>query len=812
MEIRFGKPLTRRNALLLGAAASLAITANTPHSSLAAPLAGVGLEPADTFDALRNRWVNHLTGGAGIGLASEAAMARIERLSEKAAASYGSADRSPAPGDDIWPDLPMRGPEPAAITTTYRRVLAVATAWATPGTAQYRERDVERTLVDWYRHMTGSWYNTATPPAGNWWFWEIGVPRVLGDLTLLMYGSLSDDDVSRALRALRHFTPDPNWIEAGNRAATAANRADKCLACLLRGIAARSGGEIALARDALSDRRGGGANSLFAYVTSGDGFYADGSYIHHELLPQAGTYGKAALAAVAPSIMLLDRTPWELPLTAVRPLLDSVERSFAPFLWNGRMMETVRGRAVARQHENDQRDGWDTIEAVMLLAGYVDPSYRETYLGLAKGWLERSSGDYLAAATTVSDLKRAEALLGDPDVRPAPEPLGHVRTAHQERMAHRGHGWAYTVATSSSRIGRYGWGNGENRYGWHQGDGAAYLYLANDPDQFADDYWPTVDPYRLPGTTASIARREPGPDTGTPIPEADNAWGGGVSLAGRWGTAGMNLTNELGDVRGKKSWFLLEDRVVAVGSGIIVTGPGAETTIENRAFRPGTAPRFTVDGKPLAPGERRGLDAPSWAHVDGVAGYVFLGTYAARATLGDRSGSWRDINSGPDTKGSTDRRTRTYATLSLVHPSGTGGDRYAYVILPGATPERTRAHAIDSPVDVVRGDPSAHVVRVRRGSRWYQFAHLWEGVDDGVVRADGPCAVLVTATDEDARIAVSDPTRSVSRVVIRLETPRRYTRVAWSSSRLRIRTGDTITIDADLASSRGASFEARLSR
>ncbi|WP_050753180.1 polysaccharide lyase family 8 super-sandwich domain-containing protein [Pseudobacteroides cellulosolvens] len=41
---------------------------------------------------------------------------------------------------------------------------------------------------------------------------------------------------------------------------------------------------------------------------------------------------------------------------------------------------------------------------------------------------------------------------------------------------------------------------GNNRKGWHQGDG--WMKLANaDKTQFTDNYWPTVDSYRLPGTT-----------------------------------------------------------------------------------------------------------------------------------------------------------------------------------------------------------------------------------------------------------------------------------------------------------------------
>lgn len=799
-------PLSRRHALVLGGAASLAVATCVPGTAAASG----GLQPVDRFDDLRARWLDHIVGTVGLGVPSSAVAERTERLSGYAAWAYANADRYPDPGDRIWPDLSLAGPDAANLTTTYRRVLRVATAWATPGTDQYQDDGVRSTLLRWYRYLNSSWYRAGAEPVGNWWFWEIGIPRVLADLTLVLRDRLRQRDVDRALAAIRFFTPDPNRIEVSGRPSTGANRADKVLSCLLRGVAGESAQDMTLARGALLDTPGEGTHSLLSYTTTGDGFYADGSYLHHVSLPYAGTYGKAALAAVAPAVMLLDGTRWSLSSTLLRPILDSPARTFAPFIWNGRMMETVRGRAVAREHERDFRDAWGTAEAVMLLSEYVGEPYRTRYRALAKGWLERCTEDYRASG--VSDLRRAEALLSDDGVRATPERPGHVQYGIQERMVHRGTGWAFTVATSSRRIGRFGWGNGENRYGWHQGDGASYLYLDTDQGQFADDYWPTVDPYRLPGTTASLAERAPGPDSGTPVPPATNRWGGGVALSGRWGTAGMDLVNELGDVRGKKSWFLLDDSVVAVGSGIVVTGPGAETTVENRSFPAGTAPRLVVDGRSIGVGESTGLDAPRWAHLEGVAGYVFLGTYAARASVAERTGSWYDINRGGDTAGSRTPVTRTYATLSLTHPRGTGGDRYRYLILPHATSEETRLHAVSSRTQVVRDDPRAHVVRARRDGRWYLYAHLFEAVDDGLVRADGPCAVVVAATDDVARIAVSDPTKSDGRLSIEIRLEDVYPTVQRSHSRLTVGPGAAVAIDADLRGARGRSYEAVLTR
>lgn len=344
-------------------------------------------------------------------------------------------------------------------------------------------------------------------------------------------------------------------------------------------------------------------------------------------------------------------------------ILEAPERSFAPFIWNGRMMETVRGRAVSRERGRDHNDAFGTINSLMLLAAGLGEPYRSTYRSMAKAWLERCTVSR-TATSGISAAGRALALLADSSVSATPEPVGHTSYGVQERMVHRGEGWAYTVATSSSRIGRYEWGNNENNLGWHQGDGAAYLYLDNDQGQYSDDYWPTVDPYRLPGTTASLTPRTSGAGgAGTGIPRAANWWGGGVSLAGRFGTSGMDLTSSHGEVRAKKSWFLLDDMVIALGSGIEATAD-SETTVENRSFPVDADVRLQADGQSI--GAATELDNPTWAHLEAVAGYVFLETSACALV-------W-PIAAGVGT-------TSTPATAPAAPPT----------FAPGATPPSARS-------------------------------------------------------------------------------------------------------------------------
>src|ERR1035438_2634433 len=92
-----------------------------------------------------------------------------------------------------------------------------------------------------------------------------------------------------------------------------------------------------------------------------------------------------------------------------------------------------------------------------------------------------------------------EQLMADPTTPPAGELLGHWSFASMDQAVHLRPGWGFALSMSSSRVYNYESINNENLHGWFQGDGMTYLYNG-DLSQFSDDFWPTVDPYRLPGT------------------------------------------------------------------------------------------------------------------------------------------------------------------------------------------------------------------------------------------------------------------------------------------------------------------------
>jgi hyaluronate lyase len=199
---------------------------------------------------------------------------------------------------------------------------------------------------------------------------------------------------------------------------------------------------------------------------------------------------------------------------------------------------------------------------------------------------------------------------------------------------------------SSSRIGNFESISTENLRGWYTADGMTYLYNS-DLLQYNDGFWPTVNSYRLPGTTVDTPVRAEGSGAGYLSP---NNWVGGAAL-GDWGAAGMQLDAWNSSLVAKKSWFMFDDEIVCLGAGITSTDNRTiETIVENRMLQGAGTNPLTVNGvaQPATLGWSAVLAGTSWAHLAGnVAGadigYYFPQAVTVRALREARSASWDDI-------------------------------------------------------------------------------------------------------------------------------------------------------------------------
>lgn len=765
---------TRRHLLRTAGTGGLvgALSLLAPGLAAAAP----DLE-GDQFEELTSRWVDQLTGRHLL----TPDRARFDDLIEDidSDADEFLDQLNPAGSATVFADLDYD--EDPNLTTTIRQLAHLATAWATPGSRHHGDATLRDLVVVGLRDFRAQIYNPSQPEYGNWWTWEIGVTRALADAMAILREHLTDEDITAFGESIDFYVPDP-WEqfpeERGRITSEGANRVDLCQAVIVRSIVGRDREKLAHAIAGLS--------AVWQIVDEGNGFYEDGSFIQHSTIGYTGTYGLVLLSGLSRLFALLAGTAHDIDDPSRTNLTDAVEHSFAPLVHEGRMMDAVRGRAISRERERSLDNGNDAIEAILRLSEAVDDETAQRWQGLCRGWIEDNAGATILQEGPITRLALVSALM-DSDVSAHRLPPGPSAFPQMDRVVHRGTGgWAACVAMCSDRITWYECGNGENEHGSLTSQGMVYLYLPQDDDHFDDEFWATCDLQGLPGITV---------DT-TPLPpQVEGEWGDAVPEEAEWAgstvlgkvtLAGQHLIAP-GDtgLTARKTWLLLEDRIVALGSDIS-TGTRAETktVIEHRNL--GTQPRrLLLGGEEIGPDPTE-VDGPTWAHLEGTGGYVALEGTDLRAVQAEREGSWSRNNA----TGGDEVLRRHYATLEALH-SGEGSS-YAYVILPGAEEEDARRAMAAPGAEVLRNDEVAQAVRAGR----VLAANFWAAGRVQNLTAQGPACVLMRKAGRTRELSVSDPTHRQDSVTLSLSgTPHLRASDAERVSVSQVRGGLDITVD-----------------
>ncbi|MEU6890435.1 polysaccharide lyase 8 family protein [Streptomyces sp. NPDC046557] len=787
---------------------------------LGVPPAGAGAGPAtdtnantaraadtytdtDTYETMRSVW-RGLYLGSGFPATSEPFRSRLTELGDQA--DGWRTTMAPAPRA-LWPDLGF-ATDPEKMMQSYYRLRTMAEAYVRPGTGHTGEAALRTALLTGLDHLHAEVYHAGQTPYGNWYCWQIGAPQALLDLCVLLEADLSPARLADSCAAVDHFVPD-SAVGSYSGTSTGSNRVDLCRVLALRGVVGADAAKIALARDALAP--------VFPYVSSGDGLYRDGSFVQHTWVPYTGTYGAVLLGGLGMLFALLRQTPWEVTDPGTGIVFDAVERAWAPFLFNGLVMDAVSGRAVSRGvsamdarqiQQDDHGRGHAVLAAILLLAEGADGTELTRWRGLVKGWMAR---DYYSPPMAdqglgLSALARLAQVQADTTVVALPEPVGHRLFASMDRATHRRPGWVASLSMASRRIAHYETGNGENLRGWHTGSGMlAWWGSTYGNGQYADAFWPTVDPYRLPGITVSrrVLADGAGGDWGSSRPDA--VWVGG-STDGEFASIGQHLRGLGSTLTARKSWFFLADTIVCLGAGIGATdGVPVESVIDNRNLGAAGTHALTVGGtvQPAVSGWSATFPSPGWAHLAGFGGYVMSGSGAFKALREARTGRWSDINRGS----ATTALTRRYLTLWYDHGTDPVSAGYVHQMLPGATAAQTAARAAAAGwLEVLANAESAQGVRV--GSLGFTGVNFWRAATVGALEAGGACSVTVRERpDGTAVLSVADPARALTALTVVWNRPVSAL-VSRSPSVLSAETGTRLRLTfADLTGAAGAGQE-----
>jgi hyaluronate lyase len=698
-----------------------------------------------------------------------------------------------------------------------------------PGSALHGDVAVRRRVIDGLAWMHENYYGDQSKGYyGNWHNWEIGVSTDVSRTLVLLAEELAahrPDLTATYVASMDAYLRNGRGgdVDLNSRFHTGANLADITANRILQGAVLGDGARVGKAvADQLTVFATIDPYDLRHGVT--DGYYADGSFIQHSSVAYTGSYGKALLTRVVQTVKILDGTSFAQGGELVGVVQGWVANGFAPLIFEGYLMEAVKGRAVSRPNTG-YADVAQVVEATVDLSGYASGTDATALRGYVK-YLRQSSRAVVNPTTFVSPVSivRYADILADASVaaRDLSAAERSVAFNAMDRHVHRRPGYAFALARSSSRISKYEYMNGENLMPWFQGDGAYYLYLSgqDQTQAFGVDHYTTVSPYRLAGVTAPVESRRTIPQLyGTmwyenlPLgftsssesqnryvyfPRGTNAFSGGAVL-GAYGVAGLVQSDDFayaakqaGDLpddfvvyrnaRATKSWFMFDDEIVVLAAGVgDAAGRAVTTTIDSRIA--------AVADDVVLSGARRDGSAWSGAGTGRLAwlryanatqgtsvGYVFLDHQRATVTLDVVTASQRAVRlSNPDVQVS-----KRVFSVGYEQPAGAAPTAVAYAILPNAPAGGLRSRAA---VLVNSGGVQA----VKHSGLGLLGANVFaSGVHHaGPLAIDGPASVIVRTTDRGVTsVAVSDPT--MGRDTVALTVRGRRMRVVSADQGVRV--------------------------
>ncbi|KAF3919115.1 Chondroitinase-AC [Orbilia brochopaga] len=752
----------------------------------------------EVFAILRRKWVAQVVGDFDSGAIDQSdpnVQAKVKTMSEGGEAIL--CDFEPGP-DRVFTSIgPLRADD-TKFHRTYGKLLQLAIAWGTPGTPQYQNDEVLQKMVQGLDHIHNIFFNSsnkdikdALASRTNWWAIQIGAPKTLADICVIIHDHLSADQRRRwgeTIVGIVGNTAIPS-LKGGNRSWMART-------LIITGIFMDDANVLNRGIATISAQGGGpeiARNSLFRYVEPGDGegLYKDGSLISHDVYPYAGGYGLVMLDSLACMLALLNAadSPDEFRIRDpnANVIYEMVERNFLPVVWQGIVFEHVRGREVSRRDGPGWKNGHRLIHAAALLSKGCGGQICTDLESFVRLW-HNSSPIPTLDNSMLPQIPILNSILRSRSGPMAAPPRGGFATPIQEHFAYHSPDsrWCFTLSLCSKRIGRAETIGVENIKSWYQGDGMTYLFTHTHKTHYADDYWSTMDPLHVPGTTNH--QTEPPPPKYKCMGYRD--WSGGACWAGGGGgngvafrsngvgarVAAVSMDHYAGDKRSaaKKSWFMMENAIVALGAGCTGNADppsNLHTTVESRNLDcPGKL--LVINGEEYRneAGWEKASNRVYWAWLENTGGYVFLdaGRDAPYKLFSrqQRWGKWSDVNKGEQKS----RCHREYLNIIIDHGVNPKSASYAYAILPLADVETTRLLSENPTWAVLQNTVELQAIRSQldNGNGDVLMATFWTPGEVNGVRAEQPCQLVWGWWEAGSSwcLTVSDPTHRVQRVAV----------------------------------------------
>ncbi len=644
--------------------------------------------------------------------------------------------------------------ETVEMNMQYHHMVRMARAWGTCGSALYRDetllKDILYALEYLYQHYYGQreidgcgWRDTRLH---NWWNWYVGVPNCLEETLVILDDALTQAQIDRYMSCFHHIRTRMCRVKNTVYAPT------RTKVCTLAAILSK---DVDLMSESMVD--------IDMQLPNANGdccVCEDGTYLIHNYYHYVGSYATDILVNRVMLVAgLLAGTRFACQSADKYNMVRWIYDVFEPFMYGGNLMSMVNGRAF----ECGDAFGAVAIQGALSQLGVFSAEEDQKLKQFIRRNVDKDNLDYMLSELPLSFAMKLLSVMEE-EITLNPYTVGRVYYCG-DRVVQQRPDYAVGIAMHSTRTGNYECINSDNIKGWHTGDGMLYVY--NDKvkgfDRYGRDYYKTVNKYRLSGTTEDVRER-----SAVSIAHAypgKTEFVGGVSFENTYAAAafdfeayhyekdpvfeddgyGGDFPKHANDLVAKKSYFLFDDEIVALGAGITSTmDADVYTYAENRRpiLNGKAAKGISVDGDAFE-GETASFHAPQYIHMDCFGGYYFPQAQQVTVNKGD------------------------YHEIMIAHGKNPTDAGYAYVLLPNKTEEETADYAKAPDITILSNTKA--LAAVRENKLQLTAAAFYEAGRLGGIRVSKPLLLMYRQEGDTLTLSVADPTQKLSNAQVILD-------------------------------------------
>ena len=463
-------------------------------------------------------------------------------------------------------------------------------------------------------------------------------------------------------------------------------------------------------------------------------------------------------------------------------LYNWIEKSWMPFIYKNARTKITSGREKAQGLSGK---GNVMVKSLLLVAKNAkDQAGKEKILSLLKPLVDEYYDDYKAyekvpivyyyVHPTLNEAINPllDEIKESTDVKKV-EPYNYSYY-NMDKFVHKRDDYTFMLSMSSERIDKYEAINNEGYTDWYISDGMTYML--QDSSQYLLDWWAYVDRYKIPGTTVDSQYRNPTYSSYAQV-VPNNQWAGGAS-DGLIGVAAMKLPSvamsKTSYVAGTKSYFMLDDKIVCMGTGISGGDGAVYTTVENykdlkRASDTQTSERengyteVSVDGEkvPFTYDSKMNYKNPKYISLNNDRGYLFFGDndVVVERAVSDK------LYAGLDKTKNEEAYDIPFVTITAEHGVDPKNATYCYALIPSKTEDEVKALSENPGFEIIEQSEKRHVIKLDDGT---VMANLFVSGELEGFDFKNPCSVIIKPNGQGKKLYIAEPTQKLKTLLINI--------------------------------------------